>query len=149
MCGGGCGSEGAAICVQGGFGLGFLALKAGTQVCHTLRADTQDGEWSGGGAGDHTFWFGQMVSEMLGRVWSCPITPPPRLQPHRPQNQTREVGSPHLASTRIFTPRYTPAPALAHTRGRVLAGGVRRASSRRGGVSFLFAFSASPEVVRG
>ena len=32
------------------------------------EADTSDREWSEEGAGDHMFYFGQMASEMLGRV---------------------------------------------------------------------------------
>ena len=69
-----------------------------------IKGDTPDREWLGEGSRDHVFYFGQMASEMLGRVCGvalcllhpglqtnrnrremllpCP-SPPVRLLPHR------------------------------------------------------------------
>lgn len=67
-CVGGCGGEEGSHLGSGWLWLGVSGSGSWSTGVPLTEADTQDGEWSGGGAGGHTICFKQMAPEMLGRV---------------------------------------------------------------------------------
>lgn len=116
-CVGGCGGE------EGRhLSSGWLQLRVSgsgswsTGVPHT-EADTQDGEWSGGGAGDPTFCFKQWYLRCLAGCVELPYnastqgSSPIDLRTRREKREAPSLPP----STCMFTLRsYTP-PALSHT----------------------------------
>ena len=84
-----------------------------------IKGDTPDREWLGEGSRDHVFYFGQMASEMLGRVYGALCLLHPGLQTHRSQEQVRGADSsrpaPLLLHCISFHTGHTLDPSLSHT----------------------------------